>query len=160
MRRTLLLGFGVMAALGAGLGAYLLWSFLFVQPCAITHDTSSVLIDLRNMGGYPANLIRFRITEVSSRRVVWEFEAVENFAFFWSVRLRLGPNTASPEAILQARVTVPSEGGVFCLHANQLYELDAWTFNSGRRYHTHARFAMPSGLDGPCPPKVNGRAPG
>ena len=99
-------------------------------------EAGGVVVDVQSLGEYPTTVKKVRLSNVSTREVVWELNGVSKqpggpqIAEF---RLNAGENPARIEHVLYGsyQVAVPRNGSAFTLQRGVAYELTLWG-ESGR----------------------------
>lgn len=130
---------GVVFVVG---GATLAWSFFFIQPLRLEYRPSGLFLDFRQLGEYQANILRLRLTDEATSRVIWEVLPTRNLIPVWTLDLHLGPNPANPGNWANCRQVVPIDSSSFLLTPGAAYRLEAWSDMNGRESHRTVRFTL------------------
>jgi hypothetical protein len=69
-----------------------------------------VVIDLRRLGEYQANLEHLRLAGEGTGHVIWEVVASQEIIPVWTIELEPGPNPSSPPHWLAPRQLIPPSG--------------------------------------------------
>jgi hypothetical protein len=101
--------------------------FVLQQPLGVASSNGVATIDVRNLGEYPSNVRRIRLSEAGTSRAVWELEAADGESFPLSTLvLRAGLNPSVPHDVKGARAVTPGTA-TFQLEPGG-YRVDLWTY--------------------------------
>jgi hypothetical protein len=94
----------------------------------VTHDKSSVVIDVQTLGEYPTTVSHLRLKEVSSGNVVFELLPKDRVPQLTTFPLAVGNNSVD---IVDAQfgtygIAAPNIGSTFFLRPGADYDLSIW----------------------------------
>lgn len=113
-------------------------------PLRVTQQGSSITVDLQTSGEYPSDVARLRLTDASTRRVVWEVKGHDDPQLGKFV-LSVGEN---PVVVADTRhgvydVVAPVGKQTFTLAGGGRYILEAWGRDGNPCTKREAEFTTP-----------------
>jgi len=97
-------------------------------PLSVRQEGGSVIIDVATLGEYSSAVQRLRITDQTTKEIVWEILASTGTARLWKVELSLGVNPSDPPRAVVGTfgVVLPKDVGTFELKSGVEYKIEVW----------------------------------
>ena len=106
-------------------------------PLRVIRDGQSVIIDVQTLGVYGTSISRIRLTDATTKTVVWELASKSGEPRIWTVKVQPGSNETRVDAEAGTfQVLIPNTAESFVLVAGRSYVIEVWGLNGRRSSRT------------------------
>ena len=114
---------------------------VLVACCApslrVIRDGQSAIIDVQTLGEYGTSISRIRLTDATTKTVVWELASKTGEPQIWTVKVHPGSNDTHVHAEAGTfQVLIPNTAESFVLVAGRSYVIEVWGLNGRRSSRT------------------------